>query len=735
MTDELSLTVASFARELALGWKKLLLYGPGHPARADVAARLQALLLGLVAPTGSLAFGVGKGALLDTSERVEGPAIGRFADALYERNVAVLRFTEGVEVAEVETFLGLLPRGRSQDDEEPLWERLQRHGVLHIQLEPVDFSAVVVSDELPQAGDGGEPGSSVYEAIVQRLLADERFAPGVGAGASATARSLAELVQVIRRVLERHGIEPGAAAPPEPGSSAAETLAALTRMVGGTAAATLREPATPAARPAMAHYLADLLGALPEGLRDGVLDAALRELVEDGDDAAAAAVRDLAGSLSAAQLVTSLRRLRAEQVAFTPRVIGVIEDLTLQAVPTLTTRQPLDDADAFTAGLRAVLAEDGFDRLRPGQQGTDRIALELRRRPPAPHPPEELMARLDSLDEGRVVVQLGQTLLDLVQRDIFDAGQSSAIVTRLGEVLQALLAGGRLSTAVRMLQALHTVAEGGGESRAVEQLAREALRSMVGPGTTAALVEALAELPDAPLPLVQQLIELLGDGLIRELLLALCEETDLGRRRHTFDLLASLGPALAPHATELLDDERWYVTRNMLALLRACGLPLPRATLRRGLEHADPRVRLEAVKCLGAVDGPIPPPLLQSILLGDDDKVAEATVAAIASHHVEEGIDPLLELLRGADPLGRHRRRRLKALAALGQLGQPRALPELAHFFRGWFAVINPDERRAAFTALAGYPPAARRSWLRKGLRCPDAEVRQICRRLERQEA
>ena len=56
---------------------------------------------------------------------------------------------------------------------------------------------------------------------------------------------------------------------------------------------------------------------------------------------------------------------------------------------------------------------------------------------------------------------------------------------------------------------------------------------------------------------------------------------------------------------------------------------------------------------------------------------------------------------------------------------------QISQFFRSWFAVVTNEERHAAFETLRYYPEEARRPWLKKGRRAPDAKVREICRRLE----
>ena len=729
-----SFTLAAFVRELARAWQRLSMYQEGHPARHEVAVRMHAILVGLVAPTGAVALGVTKDSIIGAGERVSSTSATRLAEALYTRHVAVVRFEEGIGPDQLETFLGLLPRARASESETPLWEVLEASGVTHVKLEPIDFSALVGTDDLDDPVDEEEergPAGSLWESILQRLLSDEQFG-GFGRGvAGQSDGSLAEILSLVERVMERHGAEAERAISGggEEQTGAVEALSALSGLLGEASGSGLREASDRTARKAAARHVAELLGAIPEVLRESVLDSALAVLV--GVAGAADGFEDLAGTLSAAQVVASLRRLRGERVAFSPRVLGLLDDLVIRAAPVLSGDEGLGDPEELAKGLRQVFGADDIDRVLPTQEGMDRLAMELRR--PTLHrgSPEELDARLEGFTAHRQLIDLAQVLLDLLSRPIFSEEQVGWIADRVEQVVQALLASGRLTSSVRLVQSLEALVDDPARGQGVRKAAVRCLDRLERPETVAALIESLGELPTTAIPVVHQLIELTGGRMIHELLVALSEEKDLARRRHTFNLLASLGPTVAPHAVGLLDDERWYVKRNILSLLRQIGEGLDVAALRPSLEHHDNRVRLEAVKCLGAVTGEIPTTVLQKIIVDEDQKVAETAATMVGAFRLPNGYEPLIGLLRPADPLGRRTQVRVKALHALGKLGRVEALDDLSHFFRSWFAVVNPEERRAAFESLAGYPTEARRALIKKGLRSPDGVIRTVCRTLE----
>jgi len=229
----------------------------------------------------------------------------------------------------------------------------------------------------------------------------------------------------------------------------------------------------------------------------------------------------------------------------------------------------------------------------------------------------------------------------------------------------------------------------------------------------------------------KRLVEVLGPAAVDSLLLVLIGEQNLSYRRHIFDVLASLGPVIAPGARRHLGDPRWYVVRNMVGLLRSVAdrTSVPDVYLLVG--HGDPRVRVEALRGLLALR--VPEAVEGLVRLIDDPNPAAATAAATLAGEYRSPMvrEALLRVLDGWDLMRQRRTIRLNALRALGQLGDPAALPRLSRFFTSWVArFFAREERRTAYRSLRGYPPDARRAILERGLASDDAEIRQVCARL-----
>jgi len=117
-------------------------------------------------------------------------------------------------------------------------------------------------------------------------------------------------------------------------------------------------------------------------------------------------------------------------------------------------------------------------------------------------------------------------------------------------------------------------------------------------------------------------------------------------------------------------------------------------------------------------------------MLNDPDpKLVDTATALVGSYGIKQGVGPLLRILEGNDILGARRAVRMKALRALGELGDPRALDDLQRFFtQSLLPWPSKQERYAAWQSLQKYPAEARLPIVEKGLRSRDPQVRAICR-------
>jgi hypothetical protein len=239
--------------------------------------------------------------------------------------------------------------------------------------------------------------------------------------------------------------------------------------------------------------------------------------------------------------------------------------------------------------------------------------------------------------------------------------------------------------------------------------------------------QVAAVLSDDPIDwaLLDELVTTVGVGAADPLLDALAEAEAASTRRALISRLTSLGAGIEPAILRRLDDDRWYVVRNLLGLL--AELPaLPEAfDAWQFLKHADARVRREAMRLLLREAGTRERAIREGLRDGDSHIVRLALTAS--TDQCPESVIPLV-VTRAVS--GGNADQRVAAIRVLGGSRHPSALATLLQLTarrRGLLGERPPaktPEYLAALTALQrfGDDPRAREV-LEQAARSRDAEV------------
>ena len=708
-------------RALAIAWKNLAAYPSGHPALVASLGLAHQRLQELFTARGAVTFGIASDGLLAGQEKLTSSHARDLARALYLREVALLRLEPGLQPAELETLLRGISAVSVRGDVRPLAEELTASGVTHVRVESVDFSQVRLTDETKD-----EPAPrSLWDDLLRTILAGHVLsAEGrrlVDSGEAANARGIAAVLgEVLGPAVASEGpatVEPSAASRAGLGPRVAQ---AATRALQGT----------PAERVLAAHQVAELVRALPPDLRDMLIATAVKILA--CDETAAEALSALAGGLTPDTVLQALQRIKNE-VPLSSHALRLMHALSA-AAPSTRLRQVQPPDPALLAELSVLFRDDDIDRYNPEEHQSllESAAIEVPVLVTAQEIPE-LGDRLETVTDDALAERLAQTSVELLVRFAGRDG-TDTLLARIDGLFRNMLSAGRLELATTLAEDLRRLSDASDARPSVRAQVDETLGRMATSESVAAMLDAFARGGSTSSAVARRLLDALGKAGARGFLLALAEEKDKSRRRRILDLLVSLGPVIAAPARDLLADDRWYVVRNMIVLLQRVGDRSALADIRHAANHYDLRVRLEAIKWLLAYDPEVPQDLLEKAINDPDVKLAEAAIVLAGSYGIKEAADPLLAIVDGFDLLGKRRSLRLKALKALGDLGDPAVLPRLDRYFRSpLLTMVSLEERRAAFRSLPMYPPDARRPYVERGLRARDPEIRRLCERLERE--
>jgi len=751
--NEVSL-LPDLVRTLTIAWKNLGAYPPGHPALAGAIESIHQKLAPLTQTTGELVLGISKDALLFGELKFDFTHAQKFAEALYIRDVALVRFERGVKSWELEFFLLLLVAEPNRAHR-PFWDEMKEAGLEHIQVQPVDYSAVRATEDLDQAPPPiSEPGS-LWDAILKALLSGQQLSAN-GERLRSDSSAAAEIALILAEYLKTSPAEEASSQSSfTDGDDSSPRVLMNTATIGGAGQTISRRmksvrPAAASASTAVvaavssylskgdsnakrvaAHQVAELLRVLPAEMRDAVLGGAVRALASHEN--AGPALQALCNSQPGDAILVALRRVKSEGIGLSEHAMRLAQ--ALSAVTRSAVSQPQDpEVESMAMELQTLMRDEDVDRFNPEdhEQLLGEISLQLPNSgPQTEFSPKELNIRLDTIAEGVVTEALGASLLGLVESHGSELPLDGPL-RRLEKVFLFYLRTSQLEQAISLTETLNQLARRLPPKSAQQESLQAFFGKLVSQETITSLLEHQVQRPDEQTsPLLRKLIESLGAAASKNFLIALAEEENRSRRRKLFDLLTSLGPLVVPGARKLLTDDRWYVVRNMILLLRSVQDRTSVGDIRHCAYHPDLRVRLEAIKSLLVFDPEVPTGLLHKAIHDPDPKMAEAAVVLVGNYGIKEGKEPLLKILKKWDPWGTHRSLRIKSLRALSELADAAVLPRLDHFFHeGLVSMVAKEERRAAYKYLEAYPPAERRPIVERGLRSRDPEIRVICAKI-----
>jgi hypothetical protein len=232
---------------------------------------------------------------------------------------------------------------------------------------------------------------------------------------------------------------------------------------------------------------------------------------------------------------------------------------------------------------------------------------------------------------------------------------------------------------------------------------------------TPEIVRQLATQDPPDFKTLDRLVSRVGPHAAEPLLDALALAESRGARRGFLGLLARLGPAIGPVVVARLDDSRWYVTRNLLALLEEIGDLPPNFGPGRWLAHSDARVRLQALKLHLKLPSDHSPALITA--LQDPD----ARVVRLALQTVQQGcpVSVVPYVARCAADGTAPADQRVLAIRALGATKAPAARDTLLELTEGGRTFLGREKLppktpellaalRALATGWAGHSAARR---------------------------
>ncbi len=287
----------------------------------------------------------------------------------------------------------------------------------------------------------------------------------------------------------------------------------------------------------------------------------------------------------------------------------------------------------------------------------------------------EWLKTAKELDEGRNALgEVAEVLFSIlsVEKDFSVFGEFIDITVNL---IGNLLHSGDIMYAVSLIRFLRELSQNENLSLEHKERLVNALEGTVS-GDIIKDIEGIVDTTDKIKPdHLKDLILLFGKAAIRQIceLLGIVQKTEM--RKVIIDALVEIGKDCPEMFYPFLGDNRWYLVRNSLHILRRISNPSSLEPVSKLIYHKEPRIRKEVLLYLEGSSDPKAMPYLFKFL---QDEVAAHRIYALkvlARSGFKGAVKPVLDIANSKEFGDRDISEKIAVFEALGELGSDELIP------------------------------------------------------------
>jgi hypothetical protein len=159
-------------------------------------------------------------------------------------------------------------------------------------------------------------------------------------------------------------------------------------------------------------------------------------------------------------------------------------------------------------------------------------------------------------------------------------------------------------------------------------------------------------------------------------------------RKSLATALLRIGPPAVPSLIEMLKASRWQVVRTAVTILGEMGSRDAVRGLTLTAYHIDTRVRMETIRSLAKIGGREATAELVNLLRDNNQDIRKQVIAWMGNTRNHMALDPLIQLIRMRDVLGKTLDIKKEALLAIGRIGDREALDPLFRLVKKRYWIV-----------------------------------------------
>lgn len=182
------------------------------------------------------------------------------------------------------------------------------------------------------------------------------------------------------------------------------------------------------------------------------------------------------------------------------------------------------------------------------------------------------------------------------------------------------------------------------------------------------------------------------------------QTSSLKIRKTLSTMLGSLGETAVPVLMGLMHDPRWFIIRNICAILGKIAVSDALPALTKCLTYPDLRVRKEAIRSLAQLGGHDAEAAILGILRGDDASLHPQAIVSLGGMKSNEALSELIKIVSSRDMFLQSLPLKINALAAIALIGDQLVTPHLVALLedRYLLSAARGKKLKAAVAACLG---------------------------------
>ncbi|SHI78477.1 HEAT repeats [Malonomonas rubra DSM 5091] len=613
--------LAEFLHELNIARRNLTLYPSDHPQVVAAGNKTLNRLERLLCNRKSITIGIAPDALFFEHQWLdkEDPAFRSFAVFFSSLGIASISFADGLTTDQFIRFCQLLRSDRESIENfggYPMMLEQQR--IDKVALVPIDYSAFQASEE--EGSTAAELSPDLWEDFLHGLLDDilDLGEDGYHLAPATIAGLLNERIS---------------------GNSEKLPQESIRSFVSGYLGKDRKNR-----NKNRADMLGELVSSLSQGLQADFIEEGLSELQAD-----TAAVERFVRHLSPEQLQGNFDPRLQKQLNLSPRLVDLISqmitntDSETSGTTTPTDSRPLDK-NMVRARLDTLFSEETHDSYVPDSYQAALLGmLDAGYSGEFALPQEDREELLRDFEISSSEEQCCGIIFELLDNSI-ELDDEEALQQNLLDLSRYFLDTGNFA----MLQQIyHNWARylDSGRSQ-IDLLSEKVLANHTQQTFMQEVLDGIELWGEEKQDAICNYIATVGSGYTEIVIEQLAQAKHYRQRRFWMQVLEALGTDATELLLQSLDDERWYLIRNLLIVIEKNLQPKALKAVNRLTSHPHPKVRQEAIRVLLTCNPATANRILLQELRNTDPDMLAAAIEAAAFSKDRDVLDCLHQLLQ-----------------------------------------------------------------------------------------